>query len=367
MENVKGNGEILSLSHLFSGKNPSFGFAPASAKRYAQLLAQYGGVAPKQAEEAHSRVIDKVVVQDALDRANLTETDLSAVAVTIGPGLGLCLRVGVHKARRVAGAFNLPIVGVHHMEAHALVARLVEHELSFPFMALLISGGHNIIVLAHKLGQYTQLGTTVDDAIGEAFDKTAKGLGLDLRRSGGPAVEELALEGDSKSVMFNVSVKLVFSLYGGGAPKQAEEEHSRFIDKVVKEALDRANFTENDLSAVAVTIGPGLGLCLRVVVQKAPRVAGSFNLPIVGVHHMEARACPCSQVPMKHHKDCNFSYASLKTQVRLATEARDMYDAKCPVSCATKEDRRNRADMNIWSETAKLSDHLNMSSSGSNE
>uniref|UniRef100_A0A0D3BQI8 N(6)-L-threonylcarbamoyladenine synthase n=1 Tax=Brassica oleracea var. oleracea TaxID=109376 RepID=A0A0D3BQI8_BRAOL len=192
------------------------------------------------------------VVQDALDRANLTETDLSAVAVTIGPGLGLCLRVGVHKARRVAGAFNLPIVGVHHMEAHALVARLVEHELSFPFMALLISGGHNIIVLAHKLGQYTQLGTTVDDAIGEAFDKTAKGLGLDLRRSGGPAVEELALEGDSKSVMFNV--------------------------------------------------------------------------------------------PMKNHKDCNFSYAGLKTLVRLAIAAREI-DAKCPFSSATKEDRRNRADI----------------------
>ncbi|CDY20454.1 BnaC04g05900D [Brassica napus] len=220
-------------------------------KTLAQLLEQYGGVAPKQAEEAHSRVIDKVV-QDALDRANLTETDLSAVAVTIGPGLGLCLRVGVHKARRVAGAFNLPIVGVHHMEAHALVARLVEHELSFPFMALLISGGHNIIVLAHKLGQYTQLGTTVDDAIGEAFDKTAKGLGLDLRRSGGPAVEELALEGDSKSVMFNV--------------------------------------------------------------------------------------------PMKNHKDCNFSYAGLKTLVRLAIAAREI-DAKCPFSSATKEDRRNRADI----------------------
>ncbi|KAF3577442.1 hypothetical protein DY000_02028926 [Brassica cretica] len=242
---VKGNGEILSLSHLFSGKNPSFGFAPASAKRYAQLLAQYGGVAPKQAEEAHSRVIDKVVVQDALDRANLTETDLSAVAVavTIGPGLGLCLRVGVHKARRVAGAFNLPIVGVHHMEAHALVASN---------FVLNCVGGHNIIVLAHKLGQYTQLGTTVDDAIGEAFDKTAKGLGLDLRRSGGPAVEELALEGDSKSVMFNV--------------------------------------------------------------------------------------------PMKNHKDCNFSYSGLKTLVRLAIAAREI-DAKCPVSSATKEDRRNRADI----------------------
>ena len=79
------------------------------------------------------------------------------------------------------------------------------------YVFLACVGGHNIIVLAHELGQYTQLGTTVDDAIGEAFDKTAKWLGLDLRRSGGPAVEELALEGDSKSVMFNVSVKLVCS------------------------------------------------------------------------------------------------------------------------------------------------------------
>ncbi|KAL1223594.1 putative tRNA N6-adenosine threonylcarbamoyltransferase [Cardamine amara subsp. amara] len=232
---VRGNGEIL--SQVISSQ--------------AELLAQFGGVAPKQAEEAHSRVIDKVV-QDALDRANLTEKDLSAVAVTIGPGLSLCLRVGVRKARSVAGKFNLPIVGVHHMEAHALVARLVEQELSFPFMALLISGGHNILVLAHKLGQYTQLGTTVDDAIGEAFDKTAKWLGLDMRRSGGPAVEELALEGDAKSVKFNV--------------------------------------------------------------------------------------------PMKHHKDCNFSYAGLKTQVRLAIEAKEI-DAKCPLSSATKEDRKNRADI----------------------
>ncbi|ESQ39158.1 hypothetical protein EUTSA_v10001427mg [Eutrema salsugineum] len=232
---VRGNGEIL--SQVISSQ--------------AELLAQYGGVAPKQAEEAHSRVIDKVV-QDALDSANLTEKDLSAVAVTIGPGLSLCLRVGVQKARRVAGSFNLPLVGVHHMEAHALVARLVERELSFPFMALLISGGHNLLVLAHELGHYTQLGTTIDDAIGEAYDKTAKWLGLDLRRSGGPAVEELALEGDAKSVKFNV--------------------------------------------------------------------------------------------PMKHHKDCNFSYAGLKTQVRLAIEAKEI-DAKCPVSSATNEDRRNRADI----------------------
>ncbi|XP_021280768.1 probable tRNA N6-adenosine threonylcarbamoyltransferase, mitochondrial [Herrania umbratica] len=232
---VRGNGEIL--SQVVSSQ--------------ADLLARYGGVAPKMAEEAHSQVIDQVV-QEALDKAGLTGRDLSAVAVTIGPGLSLCLRVGVQKARRVAGSFNLPIISVHHMEAHALVARLIEKELQFPFMALLISGGHNLLVLAHDLGQYTQLGTTIDDAIGEAFDKTAKWLGLDMRKSGGPAVEQLAREGDAESVRFST--------------------------------------------------------------------------------------------PMKQHKDCNFSYAGLKTQVRLAIASRNI-DAKVPISCASRQDRSSRADI----------------------
>ncbi|PPD87075.1 hypothetical protein GOBAR_DD15980 [Gossypium barbadense] len=232
---VRGNGEIL--SQVVSSQ--------------ADLLARYGGVAPKMAEEAHSQVIDQVV-QDALDKASLTERELSAVAVTIGPGLSLCLRVGVQKARRVAGSFNLPIISVHHMEAHALVARLIEKELQFPFLALLISGGHNLLVLAHDLGHYTQLGTTIDDAIGEAFDKTAKWLGLDMRKSGGPAVEQLAQEGDAESVRFSI--------------------------------------------------------------------------------------------PMKQHKDCNFSYAGLKTQVKLAIASRNI-DAKVPLSCASSLDRSSRADI----------------------
>lgn len=232
---MRGNGEIL--SQVVSSQ--------------ADLLAQYGGVAPKMAEEAHLQVIDKVV-QEALDKAKLTETNLSAVAVTIGPGLGLCLRVGVRKAREIAGSCNLPIIGVHHMEAHALVARLTERELQFPFVALLISGGHNLLILARDLGQYVQLGTTIDDAVGEAYDKTAKWLGLDLRRSGGPAIEELAREGDAKSVKFST--------------------------------------------------------------------------------------------PMKQHKDCNFSYAGLKTQVRLAIESKNI-NTTIPLSSASSEDRRIRADI----------------------
>ncbi|GAU25652.1 hypothetical protein TSUD_265780 [Trifolium subterraneum] len=233
------------------------------------LLVKYGGVAPKMAEEAHSQVIDQVV-QEALDKAYMTEKDLTAVAVSIGPGLSLCLRekfllsvthssvhvlhnaVGVQKARRIAGGFNLPIIGIHHMEAHALVARLIEKDLQFPFMALLISGGHNLLILARDLGQYIQLGTTIDDAIGEAYDKSAKWLGLDLSRSGGPAIEELAREGNAKSVNFSI--------------------------------------------------------------------------------------------PMRQHKDCNFSYAGLKTQVRLAIESKKI-DAKIPISSASYEDRLSRADI----------------------
>uniref|UniRef100_A0A803MA42 Glycoprotease 1 n=1 Tax=Chenopodium quinoa TaxID=63459 RepID=A0A803MA42_CHEQI len=200
---VRGNGEILSQV----------------VSTQADLLVQYGGVAPKMAEEAHSRAIDWVT-QAALDKANLTAKDLSAVAVTIGPGLSLCLRgfyilsgpgpwlcssdffVGVCKGREIARSFQLPIIGVHHMEAHTLVARLTDRDLQFPFMALLISGGHNLLILAHGLGHYIQLGTTIDDAIGEAYDKTAKWLGLDMRRSSGPAIEDLAREGDPDSIRF---------------------------------------------------------------------------------------------------------------------------------------------------------------------
>ncbi|KAG2597070.1 probable tRNA N6-adenosine threonylcarbamoyltransferase, mitochondrial isoform X2 [Panicum virgatum] len=232
---VRGDGEIL--SQVVSSQS--------------DLLVRYGGVAPKMAEEAHALVIDQVV-QKALDDAKLSGSDLSAVAVTVGPGLSLCLRVGVHKARQVAKSFGLPIVGVHHMEAHALVSRLVNKDLDFPFLALLISGGHNLLVLAHSLGQYVQLGTTIDDAIGEAYDKTARWLGLDMRKGGGPALEELALDGDPDSIKF--------------------------------------------------------------------------------------------RVPMRQHKDCNFSYAGLKTQVRLAIESKNFAD-DIPISSASEEDRQSRANI----------------------
>eukprot|EP00850_Spirogloea_muscicola_P016287 SM000131S26717 [mRNA] locus=s131:137401:141488:- [translate_table: standard] len=171
-----------------------------------ELHALWGGVVPKLAQDEHVKVIDSVV-QEVLAAAGVTPAELSAVAVTIGPGLSMCLRVGVTKARAIAKEHRIPVINVHHMEAHALVARLSNKDVGFPFVTLLVSGGHNLLLLAHGLGRYTELGTTLDDALGEAYDKTARLLGLDLSRGGGPALESLALEGDPNSFRFTVPMK----------------------------------------------------------------------------------------------------------------------------------------------------------------
>ncbi|CAI5466178.1 unnamed protein product [Closterium sp. Yama58-4] len=177
-----------------------------------KVHAEWGGVVPSLARGEHEKAIDPVV-QAALDEASLQPSDLSAVAVTIGPGLSLCLRVGVMKARRLAAQHGIPIIPIHHMEAHALVARLTNPDVAFPFLTLLISGGHNLLLLSHGVGQYTQLGTTLDDAMGEAFDKTARLLGLDLSGpgGGGAAVEALAREGNRERFKFSVPLARVKS------------------------------------------------------------------------------------------------------------------------------------------------------------
>jgi glycoprotease/Kae1 family metallohydrolase len=172
------------------------------------LHAPYGGVVPKLAQGAHASAIDAVVAS-ALSRAGVPASSLSAVAVTVGPGLSMCLRVGVLKARAMAAALRVPLVPVHHMEAHALVARLApeEQRLAFPFVALLVSGGHNLLVLSRGVGDHVILGATLDDAAGEAFDKTARLLRLPVGGGGGPALEALARAGDASRFPFPVPLR----------------------------------------------------------------------------------------------------------------------------------------------------------------
>eukprot|EP01062_Namystynia_karyoxenos_P012421 TRINITY_DN14461_c0_g1_i1.p1 TRINITY_DN14461_c0_g1~~TRINITY_DN14461_c0_g1_i1.p1 ORF type:complete len:685 (+),score=211.66 TRINITY_DN14461_c0_g1_i1:89-2056(+) len=160
---------------------------------------QWGGVVPKLAQEAHAGAID-ATVEDALRKAGVTDpAQLDAVAVTVGPGLGPCLQVGVKKAYALAAAARLPIVRVHHMEAHAMVTRMpglgAADPPPFPYVTLLVSGGHNLALLSTGLGHHTILGSTLDDSVGEAFDKTARMLGI-TAVPGGPALERLAEKGD---------------------------------------------------------------------------------------------------------------------------------------------------------------------------
>lgn len=154
--------------------------------------AAYGGVVPEIAARAHIDVLDRLI-RRALERAQTEAKDLDAIAAAAGPGLIGGVLVGLTAGKAMALALNKPFIAVNHLEAHALTARLTDH-LDFPFLALLISGGHTQLVAVKDVGAYRRLGSTVDDAAGEAFDKVAKML--ELPYPGGPEIEKLALEGD---------------------------------------------------------------------------------------------------------------------------------------------------------------------------
>lgn len=164
------------------------------------LHAEYGGVVPELAARAHVETID-AVVRRALSDAGVVPADLSLVAATTGPGLLGGLLVGATFAKGLAAAAGLPFAPVNHLEAHALTPRLTEG-LEFPYLVALLSGGHAQFLAAHALGRYERLGGTIDDAAGEAFDKTAKLLGLGY--PGGPAVEAAARDGDPGAYDFPV-------------------------------------------------------------------------------------------------------------------------------------------------------------------
>lgn len=163
------------------------------------IHAQYGGVVPELAGRDHIKRVVPLVRKVASD-AKMQLKDLDAIAYTAGPGLIGALLVGAMEARTLAYALGIPAVPVHHMEGHLLAPMLESNPPKFPFIALLISGGHTMLIKVAQAGVYEILGESVDDAAGEAFDKTAKLLGLPY--PGGPKLEELAHGGDSSAYHF---------------------------------------------------------------------------------------------------------------------------------------------------------------------
>lgn len=164
-----------------------------------KLHADYGGVVPELASRDHVRKIVPLVKQ-ALADANCTLDDIDGVAYTKGPGLVGALLVGACVGRSLAYAWGKPAVGVHHMEGHLLAPMLEDDVPEFPFLALLVSGGHSMLVGVEGIGRYEVLGESVDDAAGEAFDKTAKLMGLDY--PGGPRLSKLAAKGETGHYRF---------------------------------------------------------------------------------------------------------------------------------------------------------------------
>jgi N6-L-threonylcarbamoyladenine synthase len=171
--------------------------------------APFGGVVPEIAARAHVEILPGLV-ERVLAEAQVSLDDVDAIAATAGPGLIGGVMVGLVTGKGLALAAGKPLVAVNHLEGHALSPMLAQPDLAFPYLLLLVSGGHCQLLLVEGLGRYRRLATTIDDAAGEAFDKTAKLLGLGF--PGGPAVERAAREGDSRAV------KLPRPLLGSAEP-----------------------------------------------------------------------------------------------------------------------------------------------------
>ena len=175
-ENPSGNGDIL--SNIVSSQ--------------IQEHKEFGGVVPEIAARAHVEKID-IIINKAITESKIKIEDIDGVAATAGPGLIVCLTVGLSAAKTIAASLNKPLVAVNHLEGHALSVK-IKKKIDFPYLLLLISGGHTQFLDVKGVNKYKRLGTTIDDAVGEAFDKTAKLLGIEF--PGGPKIEEYAKKGD---------------------------------------------------------------------------------------------------------------------------------------------------------------------------
>ncbi len=201
----------------------------------------YGGVVPEIAARAHAERLAPLV-EATLAEAGMALDDVDAVAATAGPGLIGGVMVGLVTAKALAMASGKPLVAVNHLEGHALSPRLADETLEFPYALLLVSGGHCQILRVDGVGQYRRIATTIDDALGEAFDKTAKILGLGY--PGGPAVERLAAQGDPQAVPLprplHGSAEPHFSFAGLKSAVLRAKESGQYRDADIAASFQRA-------------------------------------------------------------------------------------------------------------------------------
>ncbi len=256
--------------------------------------AAYGGVVPEIAARAHVEVIDGLVRQ-ALDKAGVRVRDLDGIAAAAGPGLIGGVMVGLTTGKALALASGKPFVAVNHLEAHALTARLTDG-IEFPYFLLLMSGGHTQLIAVRGVGDYDRIGTTLDDAIGEAFDKVAKMLGLPY--PGGPKVEQEAEDGDSSRFDFprpmlrrpnpdfslsglKTAVRLEIGKLGKPEKTDIADLCASFQAAVIDVIIDRARVglrifreTCGAPSAIVIAGGVAANATIRRALQRFSREAG---------------------------------------------------------------------------------------------
>ncbi|MXO93804.1 tRNA (adenosine(37)-N6)-threonylcarbamoyltransferase complex transferase subunit TsaD [Erythrobacter arachoides] len=251
--------------------------------------APYGGVVPEIAARAHAERLAPLIAR-VLDEAGLGLADCDAVAATAGPGLIGGVMVGLVSAKALAMASDRPLFAINHLEGHALSPRLADPSLGYPYALLLVSGGHCQILQVDGVGRYRRLATTIDDALGEAFDKTAKILGLGY--PGGPAVERLALEGDPRAVPLPRPLKgrpePHFSFAGLKSAVLRARESRQYSDADLAASfqqaaldciLDRTRRALADMGEVTALVVAGGVAANRTIRAGLEGLAGEFALP----------------------------------------------------------------------------------------
>ena len=265
-----------------------------------ELHKLYGGVVPEIASRKHIEKINQVI-EEALEEAKVTLDDIDAVAVTYGPGLVGALLVGVAEAKAICYAKKKPLVGVHHIEGH-VSANYIEHlELEPPFLCLIVSGGHTHLVLVKNYGEYEIIGKTRDDAVGEAFDKVARAIGLGY--PGGPKIDKLSKEGNSTAIAFPKAkiegAPFDFSFSGvksavlnhiNGCKMRGEkvinEDIAASFQKVVTDVLVEKTMKaarEYKMSTIAIAGGVASNSALRQAMEEACKKQGyqlSYPSPV---------------------------------------------------------------------------------------
>jgi N6-L-threonylcarbamoyladenine synthase len=229
--------------------------------------AHYGGVVPELASRDHVRYV-RPLVDDTLEASELTVRDLDGVAYTTGPGLLGALLVGSSFAKSLAWSLGIPALGVHHMEGHLLAPLMETPDLPHPFVALLVSGGHTQLVLVEGVGRYQVVGTTLDDAAGEAFDKTAKLL--ELGYPGGPKIQALAAEGDASRFQFArpMTDRPGCDFSFSGLKTQVLTEARRLVTNGTLDQATKADLAASFQAAVVETL---VLKCQRAVEQTAAK------------------------------------------------------------------------------------------------